>query len=284
LLASKDLILNYEALKISQSHRVSEGAKRLIWEVFFVSRQRGISLSVHFPWLDDDRQKVTCLTLEKVEGGVTRVCAALVIKHQHIDGLGVVGFVGMVCVAPDHRGHGLSTRLMEGAWDYAKNAKLGALVLWTNQPGVYEKVGFFVDSQDLYGTVKQAMAPTVSREGAIRKDGDIRQQRLRTYGVPPFADEVIEFSDGDVAVTLCKSKSGVTLADWHGDTERLISIIEQVLPDAWQINIRQDAPLLEVLHKHNYRMDLRPGAVRMLRRISLPDAESIPYINILQRI
>jgi len=278
------LILNYESLKISQSHGVSEGAKKLIWEVFFESRQRGISLSFHFPWLDDHRQKVACLTLEEVDEGGARVCAALVIKQQHIDGLGVVGLVGMVCVAPDHRGRGLSTRLMEAARAYAEDAKLGALVLWTNQPGVYEKVGFVIDSQDLYGTVKQVMGTTVSLESSIRKVDGISKQSLHTHGVPPFADDVIEFSDGNVTVTICQSKRGITLADWCGDTERLISLIERVLPDAWQLNILKDAPLLEVLHKHNYKMDLRPGAVRMLRRISMQDNATIPYINILQRI
>jgi len=278
------LILNYESLKISQSHGVSEGAKKLIWEVFFESRQRGISLSFHFPWLDDDKQKVACLTLGEVVDGVARVYAALVIKQQHIDGLGVVGLVGMVCVAPDHRGQGLSTRLMEAARAYAVNAKLGALVLWTNQPGVYEKVGFVVDSQDLYGTVKQVMATTVRREDSIGKVDGISKQRLHTHGVPPFADDVIEFSDGNAAVAICLSNGGVTLADWCGDAERLVSLIEQVLPDTWQLNILQDAPLLEVLHRHNYKMELRPGAVRMLRRISMPDTVTIPYINILQRI
>lgn len=274
--------MNHESLKVTENICASDGAKKLIWNVFFESRQRGISLDFHFPWLDDGKQ-VACLTIDETKFGASQTWAALIIKKQHVDGLGEIGLVGMVCVDPAHRGQGLSTRLMQSAEAYAKKTALKALVLWTTKPAVYEKAGYTKDSQDLYGTVCKSRAGSVRQTAASVKTG-IRQMHHHSGGVPAFAEEVIQFSTTVASVTICKSRQSTTLAEWSGGINDTLSLIEHMLPEAWQLNAPQNALLIPALQKHGYTFDLRPGALRMIRRISLPKAAQIPYITILQRI
>jgi GNAT superfamily N-acetyltransferase len=269
--------------KINEHHYVTDGAKNLIWQVFFQSKQRGINLSTHFPWLEEPEQKITCLTIEEESNQVIRTIATLVIRKKCISDIGNIGLVGMVCVDPDFRGYGLSTHLIQGAKDYSISAGIFGLILWTSHPKVYEKVDFFIDGQDLFGTIENKSTLT----GLTLLDielSNISVSHANNIGVPAFAVEVIEYSSNQATITICKTNIGVTLVKWVGATNAVLALIHRVLPKIWQLNVCQNDPLIKALHIHGYSLDLKPGAVRMALSTSSNMIMKIPYINILERI
>lgn len=274
--------MNSDSIKAEEHRHLPKGARSLIWDVFFASRQRGISLEYHFPWLLDE-ERMTCITIGSDSNGVLKTQAALVIRNQYIEPIGLVGLVGLVCVDVKHRGQGLSTHLVRLAIDYAKRTSLKALVLWTTKPAVYEKTGFTIDSIDLYGTVRKTAA-ILTTNTAKSAQASIHIEKRNNGGVPAFADEVIEFSTGSASVTACKTRQGLSLVDWSGDQQEILSLIDRVFPDQWQINAQQASPLVPALQRHGYALDLRPGATRMVRKLTLADQQQIPYIAILDRI
>ena len=274
--------LKFDSISAEQHAYLPEGARNLIWDVFFASRQRGISLDYHFPWLLDE-ERIACVTLSREFNGVLETQAALVIKKQHIEIVGTVGLIGLVCVDVKHRGRGLSTRLIRAAEEYAKRASLNALLLWTTKPDVYEKVGFTIDSIDLYGTARKATASLHIGAGDISL-ANIRVEKRNNGGVPAFANEVIEFSTGSASVTACKTNQGLSLAEWHGDPQEIVALINNCFPNVWQINAAEYSPLIPALQGNGYSLDLRPGATRMVLGLTLTNQQPIPYIKLLDRI
>jgi GNAT superfamily N-acetyltransferase len=271
-----------DAIQVEELPVLSEDARALIWDVFFTSRERGVSLEYHFPWLSD-KEQVTCLAIKGSLCGKEVVQAALVIKKYDVEAFGRVGLVGLVCVHEKCRGRGLSTLLIKHAIEKGRRDSLQALVLWTTKPDVYYRNGFSVDMVDYFGSVrKNTIDASINKTQVGNRY--IYEKSRNDGGVPAFANEVVEFFTEQASITICNAKQTPSLVGWSGDTKKTVELIDQVLPSFWHINAAKDSPLIAALGECGYLLELSPGAARMVCMLNQLANQKIPYIEILNRI
>lgn len=266
----------------SISSGVPKDARELIWNVFFAARNRGVTLSYHFPWIDES-QIVRCIKLQIPDGSSFKCVATLIIKLDELSGVGRIGLIGLVCVHVDYRGRRFSTRLLESALEVARQEGLRCLVLWTSHPSVYEKVGFSTDSMDVFGSISRGES---LQESALRSEESITVtiSECRDGGVPAFASSVIRYSSEDASLYVCQSGERRSVVQWTGSVPAVMKLISLVLPDEWQLNADQFDPLIDALRRQGYRATLKPSTHRMVRVLSDSGASNLPYIGLLQRI
>ncbi len=267
--------------ELSFSNQISEGARQLIWQTFFVSRNRGISFDAHFPWADQE-SSVICVSLEQSDDALVPVVSTLVILRKRLASGRDIGMIGLVCVQSEFRKKGISTLLLTHAMDRAKQEGLDVLMLWTQKPDVYAKVGFAVDSLDLFGTVSKGARSEKSAESYDDHPYVAPANSARRGSIPPFADEVLDFCTPAARITCCKNQQGLTLVEYSGDLNSVMQLIDSALPDCWMLNTPEGSPLMPALVSHGYQLDLKPGAVRMILSLNpssnLP-IESVPFLE-----
>jgi GNAT superfamily N-acetyltransferase len=268
--------------ELTFSNQISEGARQLIWHTFFESRNRGISFDAHFPW-SDQKSSVICVSLERSDDALAPVISTLVILRKRLESGRDIGMIGLVCVQPEFRNQGISTLLLTHAMDRAKREGLDALLLWTQKPDVYAKVGFATDSRDLFGTVSKGAR---SKKWAESSDHPsvVPANSVRSGSIPPFADEVLEFCTPAARLTCCKSQQGLTLVEYCGEVNSVMQLIDSSLPDRWMLNTPEGSTLIPALVSQGYQLDLKPGAVRM--SLALNPSSNLPIQNVpfLERI
>jgi N-acetylglutamate synthase-like GNAT family acetyltransferase len=258
----------------------SEAARALFWDVFFSSRGRGVSLQAHFPWLEDTSE-VTCLEIRD-PANFERSIAALIIRTIRLPSTESVGLIGLVCVESTWRGRGLSVELMSNAIDHAKHVGLPALVLWTLNPGIYEQHGFCIDDQDLTGNISRPQARAVSIE-YVRDIWPGSANHDHKRGLPPFASSGQRLKSDRAELILVGSESRVTLAEWSGTDSDVVDLIETVILEPWILNIRAHDALIAELTKREFKVDVVPGALRMIKRLS-DNFLALPPIKLIDRI
>lgn len=253
---------------------------RLTWQIFFASRNRGISPEFHFPWIHE-KHNLYCVRIILDNGSNQATAASLILRHRPLDSGRKLGLVGLVCVAENFRGMGLSTRLLQQTVELAKTHKLTHLVLWTSKPDVYKKLDFETDSTDLFGQV--------IRCGSRSTEFKLSKKSVATHifatalkGAPAFANEVVRYSTlHGASISICKSSSTETLVGYTGTMEQVIDLIDQVMPDTWNLNVPEQAPIIEALGHNGYHASLKPSAVRMTLALDecyhLPD--TIPFLD-----
>jgi N-acetylglutamate synthase-like GNAT family acetyltransferase len=261
---------------------IPDEARGLIWNVFFASRQRGVSLEYHFPWINS-KDSVTCITVEQKINDHAEVVGTLVVKREQIEPIGLVGLIGLVCVKVNHRGQGLSIRLMRTAVEYSLAASLKALILWTTKPDLYKKMGFSEDSIDYFGIVKRK-APTLSTTTEANKQRGIKVEDIHQLGVPAFAKNALKYTYCAESITVCHTALGYLLAEWSGKNEGIDFLIENVLPDSWTIISSKESKLIPVLQRNGYSVELQTSTKRMTKILASHELMCIPYIGILSRI
>lgn len=269
--------------RIVYKNQISEQAKKLIWEIFFLEKKRGLTFSTHFPWIDNGKD-FFCVTHEIVKNGQSRTVSALILKIDFTSTTNKIGLIGLVCVDPAYRGKGLSNQLLLEAIELAKSNHLSYLLLWTSQPWLYTKVGFKEESREVFGIITRK---NISQNQLIC-DFYSNFKKVTHYGVPAFAEEIFEYSD-EIGTTIifCKSKKGLTLARWRGDVKKILLIINSVFEDKLFINTLENDDFLRHLETCDYNIDLRAGAICM--KLDLGDSSfeisgETPYLDILQRI
>lgn len=272
-----------DALHITVHQGVPSAARALIWEVFFRSRGRGISLPVHYPWIETSAGVTTIL----VNGGLGQdpatAAAALVIKEETFADGATVGLVGLVCVDEALRGSGLGHRLVSAALDVGRDKALDALVLWTSKPDVYRKHGFVVDSEDRYGTVWKRTQGGVAKAFCFNPPG-IEVRDLSENGVPAFAKSVLVFSTHSASITVLPTMQGYTLADWQGDWDEIFQIVDRVMPDSWNLNAPTPSAIYAEMDRRDYHSELPSASLRMIADMTGKHAAGLPYIPLLNRI
>ncbi len=242
--------------QIIPSRSGSKEFLELVWDEFFLSKHRGISLEVHFPWMF----QVPCpgTFMEIYQSG--RLLGGLVLKsHSSSNPLGSlqIGAIGLVCIHPNERGRGLSQILLRETIDHAADRGFAALTLWTGKPNVYEKVGFQLEDSALYGWVTAPCtdfrpAPSFSRLHA-----------LPTIGVPPFA-QTVEKSCGDAcSFTVVRDTIGPIVAEWSGASRPVADLMDQVLPQHWRLNAWEGDGLLDELSAAGFQLQLKPSHLQM---------------------
>jgi N-acetylglutamate synthase-like GNAT family acetyltransferase len=252
----------------------------LMWQIFFVSRNRGISPEFHFPWIHD-KHNLYCVRTILEDGSAQTTVASLILRHRPLDSGKKFGLIGLVCVAENFRGMGVSTRLLQHAVELAKTQKLTHLVLWTTKPDVYKNLDFETDSTDMFGQVTRRGSR--STEFKLEKNA-VAPRIFATVlkGAPAFAKEVVRYSVlNGASISICKSSSTETLVGYTGPMEQVIDLIDHVMPDTWNLNVPEHAPIIEALSHNGYDTSLKPSAVRMTLALDecdhLPD--TIPFLD-----
>ncbi|WP_248730779.1 GNAT family N-acetyltransferase [Pseudomonas sp. MWU13-2517] len=267
-------------LKPIISSGAPESARTLFWEVFFASRGRGIDLVTHFPWLARE-ENVSCIEFINPEEQ-NETLAALVVRSLDIGSGNSIGLVGLVCVAEQWRGKGLASRLMARAIEFAERENLGALVLWTQKPEVYVSQGFVIDQEDRFGSVECVIEHSVKLDYATNDWPD--STSLLTRGLPPFAIRGQVISNENARIIVLASNSGLTVAEWEGNSRDVVDLMMASMPPRWSLNSAQDDPLIAELEKSGVALNLQSAAVRMVKYLSGRTAVELPNIKFLDRV
>lgn len=275
--ASEKTAANFETIV---SDWIPPDSIRLTWKIFFASRNRGISPEFHFPWIHD-RHNLYCVRIILDNGSDQATAASLILRHRPLDSGRKLGLIGLVCVAENFRGMGLSTQLLQQTVVLAKTQKLTHLVLWTSKPDVYKKHDFEIESTDMFGQVIRCGSR--STEFKLSKNSEATHIFATVLkGAPAFAKEVVRYSTlHGASISICKSSSTETLVGYTGPMEQVIDLIDHVMPDTWNLNVPEHAPIIEALSHNGYDTSLKPSAVRMTLALDecdhLPD--TIPFLD-----
>lgn len=274
--------MNTPLLQHAIHQGVPPSARALIWKVFFSSRGRGVDLPTHYPWIGN-RAQVTSVLISRSGSSDESAAATLVIKEEALPNVGTVGLVGLVCVDDAFRGSGLSHQLLSAATDIGKEKSYDCLVLWTNKPNVYVKHGFTVDSHDRYGAVRRHAA--TGQDNLFHHDlTGVTVEDKSSQGVPAFAQSVIAFSNHTASITVIQTLQGCTLTEWTGDWDAVFQIIDQALPDQWNLNAPGNSGIYAELINRGYSPELQVNSQRMISSLSGKNFPSFPYISLLNRI
>lgn len=268
-------------MQITISETPSATLKNLFWDIFFTSKNRGISLERHFPWLENSSCNVAFFeaTMSSV------VIGGLVLRQRNyvIDGKEIkIGMIGLVCVASENRGVGIAAELLKKTIAYADNEGYDYLTLWTNQHHIYASQKFYVADPWLYGWVQT--------DNCFKKlDGNNKTiSESKSTPLPPFATAAFEYSLGCLSFTLLKDKEGDIVIEYKGHAADLGLFMIQTLSDRWRLNVVKNDPLISALM--NYGADVKLSAVNLQMWLDLREPhqqasiiEEIP-IPVLDRI
>lgn len=231
-------------MNISISKTPSCNLRELFWNIFFKSKNRGVSLDRHFPWLKGDSGDT--FFFEVLISSVTVAGLVLRQRKYKIDEREVtIGMVGLVCVASEYRGAGIATELLTKTINYSNDNNYDYLTLWTNKHDVYSKHNFYVADPWQYGGV--ATDGCFSELGLNRLFIEKSVFELDSLPLPPFASAVHEYSFGDLSFTLIKGSEGDIVVDYKGSAFDLGLFMIQELPVYWRLNVIKKDPLISVL-------------------------------------
>jgi GNAT superfamily N-acetyltransferase len=249
----------------------------LCWDVFFMSRGRGVSMNAHFPWLGIPDE--ACYVILKVGADIVAGCALRWIRDSH--GQRRAGAVGLVCVDERHRGQGHATRTLERAIEHARNQGLADLILWTGKPGVYEGLGFRRADNAVYGQVS-AHGPAAAGASPVRAAWP---DAAETRGLPPFAVEGWRWKTADASAIVLSDSQGAILAEWNGTEDAVSDLLAQVMPPVWRINALEGDALPGTLGQRGYETALQPSDLRMILPLAAgPTRETDYRLRVLDRI
>lgn len=244
---------------------------KMIWDEFFVSRNRGIALSKHFPWIFEPAKDFFVITVnigKKCVGGLVLKDSTENIQCKKVKVLSL----GLVCIIPEYRGRGLSSLLLNSAVDLAINNKYQAITLWTSKHRVYESAGFKLADNGLYGCVKRIIR---------RQAGNTDVKSCCSYQpLPPFANECIELFTNDARVYMISDGNGPILAKHEGVITGVIDIVQCMFPDSWRMNTLVDSPLIPAM-QGEYEMSFRQTDLQMW--LSLDNDYSPQGLNCLSQ-
>jgi GNAT superfamily N-acetyltransferase len=267
-----------EGLVLAVDDVAPAGFASLCWRVFFESRGRGVSMRAHFPWWAIPRQAffVTLRSGAEVLAG----CAVRLIADR--TGQRRAGAIGLVCVDARHRGEGHSARVLERAKEHADRMGLSDLVLWTNHPGLYERHGFRLDDNALFGTIS-APAGAAAGELDIERSawpapGDMR-------GLPPFASHAVRWQSRAASAIVLQGADGWILAEWTGADGDVADLLAHVAHAPRHMNALASDSLPGVMAQRGWEVRLTPARLRMIRS---PEGQSPPCraddLRVLDRI
>lgn len=254
-----------------------EKFKELVWNIFFESRQRGISLDTHFPWLDGHRGFfVTVHVNNEIVGGL----AVKLVDADRSDAR--VAIVGLVCVHADHRAQGHSTAAMQAAISEATRRGIDDLILWTGKPGVYAKLGFRQCDDSMYGWVTRpdVCSPTPGQATAAQWPSSADQR-----GLPPFAKFGQRWETADSWIITVDDGNGAILAEWAGPDEEVLKLTQRAMPARWRINTLEGDSLPELLRLHGSDVKLEASNLQMVLPLRAGHGAPLPYrFRLLDRI
>ena len=264
--------------------RVAE-FERVVWEVFFQSKNRGISLLRHFPWIanGDDLAYYMVAELEgQVIGGlaVREWVGGSIYSHKV-----KIGLIGLVCIAPIFRGRGISNALVDATLKQAADDGFDVLTLWTGKPDLYRRHGFVNADIWTYGWVRRTQ---IRQPRALLLNCSANLVEKPSAPIPPFALSTHEMIGAQSSVFLVKDSTGWIVTGYLGDVREAVSSMRAILPENWRVNLEKGDILLDELKNQGYDLDLKPVNLQMWFCINsnYPVAQLVKklHIPVLDRI
>lgn len=237
----------------------------LLWNVFFVQRERGLTLPDHFPALTGSGPGRWFATLR--DGG--QLCAGLtVLEHRTPEG-NTIARVGLVCVPASHRGRGHSQQLLQQALHTLDGRGVTTATLWTGKPGVYQTLGFCIEDTAIVCEVRALPAgPATAFE--VHRWPDLCSQR----GLPAYAWYAQRLRSPRADALFVFDSIGAALAEWRGDDLAVVELLAACAPQHWRLhaldNDRLPAALADagaVVRKQSQSLQMWRGPLRAPLRL-----------------
>ena len=199
----------------------------LLWNVFFVQRERGLTLHDHFPALTGSRSRRWFATTR--DGG--QLCAGLtVLEHSTPDG-NRIARVGLVCVPANQRGRGFSQQLLRLALDALDGLGVTTATLWTGKPNLYQTLGFCIeDTASVCKVCALPAGPATAFEA--HRWPDLCSQR----GLPAYAWYAQRLRNPRAEALFVFDSIGAALAEWQGDDLAVVELLAACAPQRWRLH------------------------------------------------
>jgi GNAT superfamily N-acetyltransferase len=233
--------------------------RELIWETFFTTRGRGVSLETHFPRLDhEDANRWYALAFDgdKVIGGVC-VDASLPEKS-------LIASVGLVCVGQSYRRKGISKSLMHVVTEHARLRGYVALRLWTSTPEVYRGLGFETADTAVFGYIEKPTYLGTDQLVLPEQSQWPSAQDCRRAGLPPFAKSATTWKASTATVVTIDDGTGSIVAEWEGATVDVVDLMKNVLPLRSRLNALRNDTLPRVLKRFGWKCMLKDVNLQMI--------------------
>lgn len=231
----------------------------LMWEVFFMTKDRGISLHTHFPWLEEASSHIWYVTLHEGRDVIGGLCVKE-IYNVFAQEKYKVASIGLVCVAPEFRGRGYAKAILQAAIEEAERRNYDALTLWTSKHDVYAPQGFKPHDDGLFGTIDLSECAKPEASSMVTP---LRQSFPVELGLPPFAKSRFCMSYKDAQAIFIQDSNGIILADWKGNLGYLVELLIAMPEKKWRINAHQGDQLLEKLAARGAMLNLTPSNLQM---------------------
>lgn len=237
---------NYQ---ITTQELISDDVKKIIWNEFYQSRNRGIELRKHSPWMyTQSGEKTYCISAtENNNAPDVKTIGCLIIKEHSADKKHTIGMIGYVCTDIGWRGNGIGDALISKAIELAKQQKLSELVLWSQLEKFYTRHGFSHDNDDIFRHYN--CPPPINLNGSISKKP--WPSSAETRGLPAFSKAANIFSSNKACVIILETDSYPIVAEWEGNDAEVIAIIATVVRGPWSINASVNDTVLKILDNYN---------------------------------
>lgn len=239
-------------------HRVAD-FERVVWDVFFQSKNRGISLTRHFPWILKGVDSAYYM-LAELEG---QVVGGLVVRdwvgsfHGHKV---KIGLIGLVCIAPNFRGRGIANTLLDATLKQATDDGFDVLTLWTGKPDLYRLHGFIEGDIWTYGWARRTH---IRQPETSLIDCSAKLVEMQSTAIPPFALSVYELIGAQSSVFLVEDTTGWIVTGYKGNVKEAAFSMIKILPENWRINLEKDDTLRDELKYLGYDLDVKPVNLQM---------------------
>jgi GNAT superfamily N-acetyltransferase len=260
-----------ETMTIIADQGVHPKARSLIWEEFFQSRKRGIDWDTHLPWAVAGEAMSVSVTAPSRATGVVDLLATLLIRRLRGTNLAMTGFV---CVAPSHRGSGLSREMLDFAASTLAGLGLGEMVLWTGNSAVYESSGFTVSEQEQRITLRGADTLDDCSLGLSKWPSE---DDLPGPGLAPFAIATWQATLDEARIVFADTAQGPFLLDKQGEPDAIMRAMFAARRGNWSAFVsKRNQP---AFHAHvtacDYLVQSGPGPFTMRRQLGDIAAPSV---------
>lgn len=226
----------------------------IVEDEFLSSRNRGVGIARHFPWLLSPCEGIGYAYLldgSSLVGGLSIVdCTERMARREPR-----TSAVGLVCIARNRRGEGLSRLLLSETVRRSRDDGIGALTLWTDKRDVYRRHGFVLADDSLFGWVRAVHRDPQSAMRFIKRPINGR--------IPAFAAAGYELVSDGYGCSVLEDRHGAILAGWHGTDEQVCELLRVAMPNEWRMNATSDDSLPTSLRARGYVVELVRNKLQM---------------------
>lgn len=266
----RHIIFNEISLTLYASNSIAIGAKELIWNEFFKTRNRGINWDTHFTWAN--KGDFLCISA-KID---SKIVATLLIRKMLNS---KILMIGCVCVHPDYRGKKLSSAIMEYAIDIAETSGYRGIVLWTRKPCVYKKFGFTIDKfENIY-----TFGPNPIKHNINIQLNHWPDKNSNLDSLPPYAKAGWRAANNDAYIIFVDAASGPILLEMQGDPGLVYQLMSHTRPSTWSATLNVEDNFIAYLINENISVNHKDGPITMFKPIGDTN-EFLPPIPLMNRI